>query len=106
MLLAVQDELARAMVESSPWWWRQRRTGGLSNSAATQAQNEDFELAQPNINPIYNLPAHVTGHVLQTQGCKKTSMTQGNNRMPKRNPTEGPVSMMQKKPEASSQTVQ
>ena len=55
MPAAALGELARAVLESSPWWCGCRRAGRLTNSATTQAQIQGFELAHPNIYPTYEL---------------------------------------------------
>jgi hypothetical protein len=52
---AALGELAGSVLESWSWWWEFRRAGGLTNSATTQAQIQGFELADPNIYPIYEL---------------------------------------------------
>ena len=49
-----------------------------------------FELTHPNIYSIYELLEHVKGPVLQIQSCR-ISMTQGNNRISERSPSEVPV---------------
>ena len=90
MPAAALGELARAVLESSPWWCGCRRAGRLTNSATTQAQIQGFELAHPNIYPIYELLECMKGPVLQIQSCR-ISMTQGNNRISKRSPSEDPV---------------
>ena len=82
--------LARAVLESSPWWCGCRRAGRLTNSATIQAQIQGFELAHPNIYPIYELLECMKGLVLQIQNYR-ISMTQGNNRISKRSPSEDPV---------------
>jgi hypothetical protein len=69
-------------------WYR--RAGGLTNSATIQAQIQGFELAQPNISPIYQPLEHMKGFVLQTQNCR-VIMTQGNNRISKRNLHKDPL---------------
>ena len=55
-------------------WW-------VDQPATTQAQNQDYELAHPNIHFIYYLWKHVKKSVLQTQSC----------RISKRSPGEGPA---------------
>ena len=52
-----------------------KKVGGLINSATFQAQIQGFELAHPNIYPIYELLECVKGLVLQNQSCR-TSVTQ------------------------------
>ena len=64
-----------------------RETGLLINPAVTQARNQDYELAHPNTHLIYELE-HVKGLGLQIQSYR-ISMTQGNNRISKRRPSEG-----------------
>lgn len=64
-----------------------------------QGQNKGYELAHPNIHPIYNLLELLNGPVLQSQRFK-ISMTQHNNRIFKRSSTEGPVSIVQQRTEA------
>ena len=58
MLVSARGELARAMLESSPWWRSKGRTGGLMDPATTQAQNQGYVLAHPNIHPICDLLEH------------------------------------------------
>lgn len=62
------------------------RMGGatirLINPAATQTQNQGFELAHPKIHPICDLLGHTKELVLQIQNCR-ISMTQANSRIPK-----------------------
>ena len=54
MPVVVLGELAGAVLEESlPWWYGCRRTSGVASSATTQAQMQGFELAHPNIYPIY-----------------------------------------------------
>ena len=65
LLAEVLGELARAALESWPWWWGCRSAGRLTNSATTQAQIQDFELAHPNIYPMYDLPECMKG-----QSCR------------------------------------
>lgn len=74
------SELTKAKLESWPWWYGCGRAGKLTNSAITQAQIQGFEVAQPNIYPIYELLEHLKGSVLQIQSWR-VSMTQGNNRI-------------------------
>ena len=54
----------------------------MTNSATTQAQIQSFELE-----PIYELLVYVKKVVLQIQSCR-ISMTQGNNRISERSPSE------------------
>jgi hypothetical protein len=65
----------------------------LTDSATPQAQSQGFEVAHPNIYPIYELLEHVKKPVLQIQSCR-LSMTQGNNRRSGRGPGEDPVLIM------------
>ena len=65
----------------------------MTNSATTLASTQGFELAYPNICPIYELLKHVKGPLLQIQSCR-ISMTQGNSRISKRSPSEDPVLMV------------
>ena len=58
----------------------------MNNTATCQAQNQGSELSHPNIYLTYELLAQ-EGPVLQIQSCK-ISMTQGNNRIPERSPSE------------------
>lgn len=62
----------------------------LTSSATIQVHIRGFELAHPNIYPIYELLEHVKGPVLQIQSFR-ISMTQGNNRITKRSPGEDTV---------------
>lgn len=64
-----------------------RRTDGLTNSTTTQTQVQSFELSHPNVYPIYELPKHVHGLVLEIQAAG----FQGSNRMLERSPSEGSV---------------
>ena len=57
---------------------------------STQAQIQGFALDHPNIYPIYELLESVKDPVLQSQSCR-ISMTQGNNRISERSPSEDPV---------------
>ena len=93
MQAAALGELARAVLESWPWWCGCRRAGRLTNSATTQAQIQGFELAHPNIYPIYELLECVKVPVLQIQNYR-ISMTQGNDRISERSPSEVPVLMV------------
>ena len=63
---------------------------GLNNSATTQAQIQDLDLAHPKAYPIYELLEPVKGWALQNHG-HRVSMTLGNSRM---SISEGPVSMV------------
>jgi hypothetical protein len=53
---------------------------GLTNSANTQPLTQSFEMAHPNIYPIYELLEHMKGPDLQNRSCR-IAMTQGNNRI-------------------------
>ncbi|KAL6040919.1 hypothetical protein STEG23_037895 [Scotinomys teguina] len=68
-------------------------TGWLTNSATTQVQNLGYELAHHNIYLICDLLEHVKGLVLQIQSCS-IYMTQGDNRISKRSPSDSPVSIV------------
>jgi hypothetical protein len=70
-------ELARAVLESSPWCCGCERTSVLTNPGTTQAHL--------NIYLIYELLKHVKGPVLQIQSCR-ISMTQDNKRITERSP--------------------
>ncbi|KAK7807248.1 hypothetical protein U0070_003248 [Myodes glareolus] len=54
----LRDEFARAMLENSPWWQRQRRAVTLINYAMTQVQNQGNVLVHPNIHPICDRLKH------------------------------------------------
>ncbi|KAL6041268.1 hypothetical protein STEG23_022974 [Scotinomys teguina] len=71
-----------------------------ANTAATQAQNKDYELVHPNIYLIYELLEQVKGMNLQIQNSS-ISTTQDNNRISKKGPNESLLSVVQQKPEAS-----
>ena len=62
----------------------------MTNSATIHPQMQGFELACPNIYPLYELLEHMKGPVLQNQSCK-ICMTQGNNRISKKSHSEDPV---------------
>jgi hypothetical protein len=64
--------------------------GEQNNSAATQAQEQGFELAHPNNYPMDKLLELGKSVFLQNQICR-ISIVQGNNRMSERNPGENPV---------------
>ena len=55
------------------------------------AQIQGYELAHLNIHPVYELLELAKGLDLQAQSYR-ISMTQDNNRISKRNPSEGPTS--------------
>ena len=78
LLAAALSELARAVLEGSPWWCGCRRAGGLTSSDTSQAQNQGFELTHPNIYSIYELLEPVKWWILLIQSSR-TFMTQGNN---------------------------
>jgi hypothetical protein len=83
-------------------WVRESCQG--DHSAATQAQNQGFELAHPKIHPFYELLELMTEPIFQNQS-RRTSTTQGNNRISDRSRSEDPVLIVQlQKPEASNQT--
>ena len=69
------------MLESPPWWQRQGRAGWLANPATTQAQNQGYVSAHPNITPsviCWSGGGDVV--VLRTQG-RSIFMTPGANGM-------------------------
>ena len=66
-----------------------RENSQLTNPATTQAQNQGYELAHPNIHFIYELLAHVKGTNLQIQNIR-ISTTQ-DSRIAKRSSTESPL---------------
>lgn len=72
-------------------------TGELNNSDATQAQEWGFELSHPNNYPMDELPELGKSLLLQNQSCR-ISITQGSNRISKRNPGEDPVLIVRQKP--------
>jgi hypothetical protein len=53
------SELAGTVLESSHWWYRCGRAGGLIISVITQDQMQDFEFTHTNSYPIYELLEHV-----------------------------------------------
>ena len=63
------------------------RVGGLTSSDTSQAQIQGFELAHPNIYPMDELPECIKRLVLQIQNYR-VSMTQGNNKISERSPSE------------------
>ena len=65
----------------------------LTNSYNTQAQIQGFELAHPQIYLINELLEHVKSLVLLIQVCR-ISLTQGNNRISDRSPSEDLVLMV------------
>ena len=90
MLATALDELARAVMKSSPKWYAYGRAGGLSSSGTFQAQIQGFELTDPNIYLITELLGCVKGPVLQVRNYK-IYMTQDNNRISKESSREVPV---------------
>lgn len=48
-----------------PWWCGCRSAGGLTISATSQDQAKDFELAHPNIYPLYDLLDLMRGLILR-----------------------------------------
>ncbi|KAL6034118.1 hypothetical protein STEG23_024973 [Scotinomys teguina] len=68
------------------------KAGRLINPAYS-AQNQDYELAHPNIHFIYELLEHVNGMNLQIQNCR-ISTTQDNKRTAKRGPSESLLSVV------------
>ena len=79
-------ELALAVLESLSWC-RCRRAADLTSSFTFQTQIQGFELAYPNIYPVYELLELLKGLDLQIQRCR-ISMTQGNNRISRKRPSE------------------
>lgn len=53
-----------------------RTVGGLTNSATTEDQIQGFELAHPNIYPIYELLKCMKEQVLQNQSSESPSTKQ------------------------------
>lgn len=62
----------------------------MTNSATIQIQIQDFELAHPNIYPIYELLEHAKEQLLQIQSCR-VSMAQSNNRVSEKSSCEDAV---------------
>lgn len=58
LLITVKGELVRAVLDSSPGGWKQRRAGGLTNPVTTQAQNQGYVLTHPSSCPICDLLEH------------------------------------------------
>ena len=54
-------ELAWAVLESSPWWCRCRRAGGLTNVVTFQVYIQGFELTHSNIYLLYDLLERLKG---------------------------------------------
>jgi hypothetical protein len=65
------------------------RARGLTISDASQAQFQSSELAHSNIYPVSEMLVCMKGQALQIQNYR-TSMTQGNNRISERSPSEVP----------------
>lgn len=76
---------------------------GLTNSATIQAQIWHFESVHPNIYPTYELMELMKELVLQNRSCR-ISKTLGNNRIPERSLSDGPVLVACQKPETLNQT--
>lgn len=55
LLPAALGELAGAVLESLPWWRQGEKAGRMTNPAASQPQNWDYEVAHTNIHRIYEL---------------------------------------------------
>ena len=70
----------------------QGHESGRASSDTSQAQIHSFESAHPNIYPIYELLVHMKGPFLQIQNYR-ISMTQGNNKVFERSPSEVSVLM-------------
>lgn len=77
----------------------EKESGALTSSAAPQTQILDFELAHPNICPIWELVERMTGHEEHSFGI---SLTQDNSRISGSSFGEGPVLMVYQKPEPST----
>ena len=88
---------------SRPWGQESRRASRLTSLDSSQAQIQGFELAHASTYPIEELLECMKGSVLQIQNYR-VSMTQGDNRISKRSPSEGPILIELQKPEASDQT--
>jgi hypothetical protein len=90
LLMEVLGGLARAGLESSPWWYRWGRANTLTSY-------------YPGPNPgLCEWLSWIKRQVLLIQSCK-ISMTQGNNRITERSPGEDPILTMSQKPEISNQ---
>lgn len=76
-------------VLSSPWWSGWGRIGRLTN----QFQPFRPGLSWPTPTSIYDLLEYVKGPVIKIQSCRP-STTQDNNKISKRSPGEGPVSVV------------
>ena len=90
MLVVARGELIRAVLESLLWYCGCGRVGRLTGLDTTQAQVQNFELAHPNIYPIYELLKHMKEPVLHIQSCK-ISMTQSNSRISEGSFGEDPI---------------
>ena len=75
----------------------------MTSSDTSQAQIQGFELAHPNIYPIYELVESIKGLAVQIQSCR-ISMTQGTRGYLRGSPGEDPVLMVQQKSESSNKT--
>lgn len=82
--------LSWAELASWPQWYAPGRADRLTNSATTQTQIQDFELAYPNMYPMYKLLELLRGLALQNQSYT-ISKTQSNNKVSGRILTEDPV---------------
>ena len=75
LLISAKGELAKTVLETSPWWLRHGRAGGLTNPAQNQDQIPAYVLARPKSHTICVLlePEEVVGNgreyytVLRTQ---------------------------------------
>lgn len=70
----------------------------LTYPTATQTQNQDYKVAHPNTHLIWELLVCVMGPRpdLQIRRCR-ISMAQGNSRLSRRSPSEGPAPMVWQK---------
>lgn len=84
--MAELGSLAGAMLESSCWWFGEGRTGGLSSLTTTEAHIQGFELAHPQVYIICELWECCP----KAAGSVNTDLTQGNNRITKKSPSEDP----------------
>lgn len=88
---------------NQPWWsWRAHPgcedkgelVGGWGNKTCSfQAQNQGYDLSQPNIYSIYELLKYLKAPNLQTQSCRITTM-QANNRISKMTLSESPALLL------------
>ena len=90
------------MLKNWPWWCVYENRG-LTNPTNTQAQIRGFELAHPNIYPIYKLLEPLKGLVLQMQSYR-IFFTHRNKRISETNSGEDPVLIVQREAEALNQT--